>query len=671
MKGLGRGLIVFVFVFVFAICCFTQTALAQKEEEQKKDKHDSSYNLDEITVSGKRAAEPVTSPYAVPESSKLATEIITKEEIEEIHPQTVYDILEYVPGMEVTFQGREHIDFANMRGMGKFGIIIDGVYVQSADRFLSSFPVEAIESIRVVRDASALLLGPLTNFGAGSGSSNQGFIIIKTKRASKLEGGFTTSYGSFHTDKEHIYQGDKVKDFDYRVAYTHRNSLGKTSWYNAYRDQSVLFRGGYAKEGAVNADIFYYTSRGMREIARGEIGDGTKSDGSLGSAKWRFNPLQTDMVALNLSKAWNAVQTTTFSASYTSVLLNKEANTFPKESALTSADQDIHGYQLDLRHTAQFKNNLIKVGGQMLSSTSPTGLAPTTGQRSEEDMYSFFVWDEYKIYGDKVKIDGGIRVDKKYFGNSPVTGTPQHEWAKETYTYAAGIAYNPTPTYTLTGRFAYSENTPASYQVDSTTRTALPAEKRFRYEGGVLANFHPALNPWVTLFYYDTKNEKASAGSYIDPVTGEEIDLVTNADVKTKGVEVGFSGQLMKSLSYRLNYSYVNSDDHDTNISMVHHMASARISHTYKGFDTNLMLKYVGPKKQSVTGKGKKSKYEMGDYTRIDANVGYNFKVFQRATKLMVYGQNLGDVHYTTRYVAAAYKDPGRIIGVQLSYSFF
>jgi outer membrane receptor protein involved in Fe transport len=245
-----------------------------------------------------------------------------------------------------------------------------------------------------------------------------------------------------------------------------------------------------------------------------------------------------------------------------------------------------------------------------------------------------------------------------------------HEWAKEVYTYAAGIAYKPVPMYTLTGRFAYSENTMAAYQVDATTRAALPAERRYRYEGGILANFHTAFNPWVTLFYYDTKNQKVSAGSYIDPTTDEEVNLVTNADVRTKGVEVGVSGLIVKQLSYHLLYSYVQTDDHDTNLQIAHHTASGRLSYKYKGFDANLNVRYVGPHDQSVSPAGTLW-YEMGDYTKVDANIGYNFKVFGRATKIMFYGQNLGDVHYTTRYVSAAYKDPGRQVGVQLNYSFF
>jgi iron complex outermembrane receptor protein len=377
------------------------------------------------------------------------------------------------------------------------------------------------------------------------------------------------------------------------------------------------------------------------------------------------------MVALNVTKPWTATQTTAFSASYTNVTLNKEQSTFPLQSPVTVVDQDIRGYQVDLRHTAEFfKNNLFKIGGQMLSQTSPTGLAPSTGMRTETDMYSLFMWDQHSMFDKKLTFDGGIRMDKKYFGDNDINGTPLHEWSKEIYTYAAGIAYKPIQMLTLTGRYAYSENTPASYQVDAATRSTLPGERRNRYEGGILANFHPAFNPWATLFYYDVKNQLTNTGYYIDS-TGNEVNTYTTSNVRYKGVELGFSGQLMKCLSYNLNYTYATSDSEAVNLAIAQHMASGRITYKWKGFDTNLMVRYVGSTNTSSSPAGTQL-YSLGDYTRVDANIGYNFKVFERAAKFMVYGQNLGDVHYATRIVSnALYKDPGRVIGARMTISFF
>lgn len=93
-----------LFVLLFGTFCLTHLAIAQQATEQKKDP----YSLEEITVKGKAVVEPVISPYAVSASSAIATEVITLEEIEALHPKTVWDVLEQVPGMEIAYQGRQH-----------------------------------------------------------------------------------------------------------------------------------------------------------------------------------------------------------------------------------------------------------------------------------------------------------------------------------------------------------------------------------------------------------------------------------------------------------------------------------------------------------------------------------------------------------------------------------
>jgi iron complex outermembrane receptor protein len=680
MKGLGRGFI--VLVFIFTICCFTQTALAQKEEEQKKDKRESSYSLDEITVSGKGVKEPVTSPYAVTESSRLQTEVFTREEIEALHPESVWDIIEQVPGMEVTFQGRQHMDFSSMRGTGSYGVILDGVYVPSLDRLLKTLPVDAIESMTVVRDATALTLGPLTNFGSNTGSGNQGFVIIKTKRAAKkLEGGFVASYGSFHTEKEHVYQGAKIGNFDYRIAGTYNNTLGKTNWYNASRNESLLFRGGYTAP-VFNADVLYYSSRGMREFQRSEtvapsVVKGKLYWGNVGelsNAKWKIDPMVSDMFAINLSKPWNDVHTTTFSYAYNNLIVASMTTNFPDGSAKISVgDQNSRGQSASLRHVINARNNILKVGGQFLQAIAPDGSAPNIGRRSGEDMYGLYVQDEYHMLNDRLTIDGGVRVDKKHYENSPTTGNSVDEWAKETYACAFGASYKPGSIFTLTGRYAYTENSQSSYQASS-DGTTLPPERRSRYETGVLANIHPAFNPWLTLYYYDTKNQKVSStgidpytgkkvSSYTDPFTGEEVNFVAADDVVTKGLEFGISGQMLKHFSYRLQYTHVTTDNTDTNNSSPHHLASGRFSYKYKKFFANASLRYVSSYSRTLYD-------ERGGYTRLDANTGYNFQIFDRDTRITLYGRNLGNKAYYTSG-NGQYYDPGIQYGVELAYKFW
>ncbi|MDX9745756.1 MAG: TonB-dependent receptor plug domain-containing protein [Syntrophales bacterium] len=665
-------LLILVTVFWVHGVCAEETVKKQTE-----------YKLGEIPVVGKRLKEPVTSPYAVPESSQIQTDVWTAEEIEDLHPATVWDLLEQVPGIEVTFQGRQHMDFSNMRGTGSYGVILDGVYVSQIDRILATLPVDVIESMTVVRDATALTLGPLTNFGSSTGSSNQGFVVIKTKRAAKLEGGLVTSYGTFDTEKGHLYQGAKIGNFDYRLAgtYTHtdgKNDGDRDEWYNGSRNKSLLFRGGYTTS-AFSADILGYASRGMREFQRGEIRVPTKKSdgtfdwskvGTLDNAKWKIDPMESEMIAVNMNKPWNDTQTTTLQYAYNKLHVRSVQASFVNTN-VTKRDQDSYSHSASLRHIVNWRNNILKVGGQFLSYRSPDGLAPSMGRQVYERMYSLFAHDEYRMLNDRLTVDAGIRADRKYYVKGPGQGESMREWADPTYTFALGSSYKLSSIFTLTGRYAYSENSLASYQV-SADGSSLPAEKRSRFEVGLLANVHPVFNPWITLYYYDTKDQKVTKSSSIDPATGDEIDYVVAENVVTRGYEAGVSGNidLLGSWNYRFQYTYVTTNDDTVNDSMSHRLASASLGYKYKGAFANASYRYVSSRQRSSSPAGV-FYYELGDYDRFDANLGYNFKVFSRDNKITLYGRNLGDKKYATRYVTGAYWDPGRQIGVELAVSFF
>ncbi len=698
MGGICRKAL--LFILMLGLIFMYQTVFA--EEKAKKQSQQNAYDLGEVTVTGKKLSEPVTSPYAVPESSKLQTVVITAEEIQALHPATVFDVFEQVPGMEVTYQGRQHIDFGGMRGSGtggNYGVILDGVYMPTTTRILATLPIDAIESMTFVRDATALLLGPLTNFGTSTGSSNQGFVVIKTKRSAKLEGGLVASYGTFDTQKGHLYQGAKIGNFDYRIAATYNSTDGKNDgelhdWYNGSDNRSLLFRGGYTAS-AFNADVLYYHSRGMREFQRGTIrtNDTVKykdkpgppvqnnifyQPGELDGSKWKIDPMTYDAIAVNLSKPWNSTQTTTLQYAYSRLQVHTVQGsffsvppaTYVPPSGVSEADQDTYSQNVGLRHIVNWRNNTFKVGGQFLTYRSPDGVAPSTGKPFNERMYSLFVHDEHRMLNDRLTFDAGVRVDRKYYVDSTVSGRPMHDWADPTYTCAFGASYKLNSLLTLTGRYAYSENSEGDYQV-SADGSSLSPEKRSRYEVGILANVHPAFNPWITLYYYDTNDEKVTKSSIIDPQTGDEINLVTAEDVITKGLEIGVNGQIWKPFTYDLSYSYKVTNSGTANQGMAHHLGSARLNYLYKNAFANVSARYVGSKTRCPYGAGGVKYYPLDDYTRFDANVGYNLKIFDRDTRLTLYGRNLGDKHYANRYVSGAYYDPGRQIGLELSYSFF
>ncbi|MDD2566827.1 MAG: TonB-dependent receptor [Thiovulaceae bacterium] len=60
----------------------------------------------------------------------------------------------------------------------------------------------------------------------------------------------------------------------------------------------------------------------------------------------------------------------------------------------------------------------------------------------------------------------------------------------------------------------------------------------------------------------------------------------------------------------------------------------------------------------------------LGDYTRIDANVARNFKWDGVATTVKIYGRNLTNDQYATRYTTGYYYDRGRTLGAEVSFAF-
>jgi outer membrane receptor protein involved in Fe transport len=60
------------------------------------------------------------------------------------------------------------------------------------------------------------------------------------------------------------------------------------------------------------------------------------------------------------------------------------------------------------------------------------------------------------------------------------------------------------------------------------------------------------------------------------------------------------------------------------------------------------------------------------DYSRLDVNGGYSFKLFDKQMTITAYERNLTDSHYvTTLRTTGAYIDPGRQYGVELAGKVF
>ncbi|NCC94758.1 MAG: TonB-dependent receptor, partial [Opitutae bacterium] len=119
-------------------------------------------------------------------------------------------------------------------------------------------------------------------------------------------------------------------------------------------------------------------------------------------------------------------------------------------------------------------------------------------------------------------------------------------------------------------------------------------------------------------------------------------------------------------LTYGLSYSWQTSDKETDRRTLPENMISANLGFIHAPFRANLLLKYVGPYDSNFFSTDSQY-HEIGDYTRVDANVSYDFNLWDMASTLTVYGQNLLDDQYETRL---GWKDTGLTAGVELAVKF-
>lgn len=179
-------------------------------------------------------------------AASTSINIISAEDIAEIKPKSVSDILSTQPGVVVQQLGPNGDVNISLRGMQftQTALIIDGVKVKyTGQQFLDKIPPESIESIKVVKGPQAVAYGS---------SAQGGAIVITTKRASKEEiyGSLTLESGSDELFRQNANIGLKEGDFDLFLNIGHVEQNSKTqltgdSEGDDYRNRNLSFAAGY------------------------------------------------------------------------------------------------------------------------------------------------------------------------------------------------------------------------------------------------------------------------------------------------------------------------------------------------------------------------------------------------------------------------------------------
>jgi hypothetical protein len=656
----------------------------------------SSVALEPITVVSepqRKDLDPdsITNLYRVEKTARFGTEVFTEKDIQELKPSDVYDLLDKAVGMDLTYQGRRSPFGIRMRGGGSFTYIVDGaVLPPSVNRILYKLPLTAIEQLQIVRGSTSLALGPSIPIGASSSGSglNTGYIIIRTKQPKKTEAILSASVeyaegGHPLATMESLYLGTRFEVSPSLGGYL--GGLGakmdrpsKDSWFDGRSGEGGMVNGGL-RLGKFNINLLGYYDEGRLEMQRGIAEDGT-----LSAVKWYYDPLRASILSTDMAMQWSPGQVSLLNLFNTRFDQNEHMESFVSTTASTR-DYEEETWGAGLRHNARFGNTLIQVGGQYSNSTGLGGNLYNGYWKYDTTVWGWSASLEQKFFDGRLVFDGGYREDTKHIDNSSA-GRNQAQANDDanndvdmdpSKVFALGAHWQMTRMLALDARYYNGkQGTSGDFDMRLVDDAKPRKEKQERIEVALSADITPWFRPMVTWFDIETENGKSATSSTYE-LDGGTYYYYTEADTLRRGLETTIKGDFGQGTSYQLSWTRMldnetTSDGVTTEAngkSNPKNLYSLRLSHQWRAYQANLSVKRVGEWENSSSPMGT-AEGSLGGYTRVDANIRRDFKWRDLLLTLSLYGRNLGDKHYATRYVTGYYYDRGRTIGTELTVRY-
>ncbi|MDD3468252.1 MAG: TonB-dependent receptor plug domain-containing protein [Campylobacterales bacterium] len=629
-----------------------------------------------------------TNPYRVEASAEAGTEVFNQKEIQNLAPKDIYDLLDKAVGIDVTYQGRKSPFFVNDRGGGTLTYIIDGAILPStSNRILQKIPVSAIEQIEIVRGATTLALGPSIDIGASNSGSGlvTGFVIIRTKQPKKtsliLSGSVEKAVSQPNASKKSAYAGVKAGDSELGgfvgVMASNMDKPSKDTWFDGQNSDSRMATAGFSYK-KFSAKIMAYRDSGRFEMQRG-----VTTTGSIDTSKWYYDPIKTSVVSADATMLWDEHHTTIASMFRTAYSQTEYSNEKFDSNILRVAKnywEWVSGYSL--RHNIHYGSTSVMLG---IQQSNNSGFGPNTSNsynRFDTKVKGYSATLAQGFFDNKLAFDVGYREDKRYIGNSSTSiaknGANNDVNMAPAKIFAFGGKWKITPTYELSGRyFKGDEGTNGDFDL-KTQSGSLDPEKQDRREISLEAKYSKAFKPMVTWFDVNIKNLKTTTTNTYTDTDGSVYYYYGQKDTRRQGVETLIKGTVLGKTSYKVSWTHMLKNESTTNgvvtdnngYANAEDLYTLALSHEWDSYRANMSVKKETGWSTSTSAMGVATNVPLGDYTRVDANIMKDFVIGKTKGNVTIYGRNLTDENYATRYTTGYYYDRGRTIGAQLTLEF-
>ena len=175
-----------------------------------------------------------------------------------------------------------------------------------------------------------------------------------------------------------------------------------------------------------------------------------------------------------------------------------------------------------------------------------------------------------------------------------------------------------------------------------------------------------------------TPKIKKTASSSTYTIDDSTYYYYTEADEIRQGIELAIHGNIGKNTSYKLNWTRMLKNDSISDgvttdaigLSTPENSYGATLKHCWHDYRVSLSARKVDEWTNTRSAMGTAQTGGLGGYSRVDANIARDFKFKKILMTVAIFGRNLGDDNYSTRFVTGFYPDRGRTLGTELSFSF-
>jgi opacity protein-like surface antigen len=639
-------------------------------------------------------------------SSRSHTQTFTRQDIEELNPQDVFGLLRNATSILVTYQGRKFPNNLKFRGDGNFGFIVDGAYVsaQTAGLMMQSLPVSALDQVDVVRDASALTLGPLVDFGSSSGALNSGFVVVRTHTPQETEMGLRTAVQTYGGVLGSAYGGyvfgRKPGEIPAFISgFIQKSSDDGPANRSNWNDTVVgLLKGGFTA-GPLDTSWTLFQSSTRYGFQQGTFGEQTAS--TL-AQKWGYSPIESTFLSWNSTFRWDERNVSLLTLAYTRTQDSNYLASFTSPN-VTVANETGYTGQINARHSFTYDGTLAQLGLQYVNWSSPSGQTNYAGYARKEDTLSGYGNFEQKLLADRLILDASFRLDNhfdyvgvdqggttKYFYNrgfplavnyaGGATVKPLQGWGLGEIGAPLG-AVNPLEglaNVSFSGRYSHTEQSDMSGIIADTNVTLQP-EKQDKYEASVKIPVFRWFMPEVT--YFDTEIQNNKQPSRTVTLNGNNVTVWTQGDTSRKGIEAVAAGVLLQDdilgkTTYRSSYTrlteaYSHSQGtydwlNPYRFQTPRTQINFALTQAWDRFTGTVALNHVSM--YWSNGFAADGLYhQVGNYTTLDANIAYNFQLMDWDARLSFYGRNITNKRYESIYT---YKAWGAVWGSELKLSW-